>query len=683
MHNRALMTSGGLRKKDLTYNNKNCIVSKRASNRAKKDMRLQKAGFITTKGEFKLFNKQTGGAIERYLQYVQMAIKGTRKDKSSYKRISTAHEPAAATLAIEQKCICKIKKKFEGKSPSEIKGVLYSPHERWKDEQKYNSLLAVAVWSGRNKIVETILDLMLKVNPQKQKDKEYIEAWKEGLKVANKNLTDIIELLNNEKYKPDIGNSFEQIASNEAMARGNIPPNPLIPNLKYMFSSNNTSKPLENTSYNEEVARQLRKEYESELSPAQLAKQKKEKNARRIHERNNQQDKLYGRRLVQQYHLHSGTLKNIGNSCFANSVFQLLYSMDDFRNIIITANVSRLDTRGNIVLYCIQQIFKNLEQNIKSFDIETIILDFGTYGRYTAAQLLYGYSKLEIYKQHDPSEFMNYILDMLLDSQVKDAISKLFRITLENNKTYRNKTTKLTPVIENYIACGIKDLDDRANINSTIIYFQQNEITDNRNKRLSNNIIKKNIKIKIDPEQKYLIIRLKRESYNRTSSIPIKLVKDVCLNDYITIDSTHFKLKGFIIHIGDSPSGGHYVYVHHISSENRILYNDGIYRKYKDAQYNHRQNTVLVLYEKTDHIVHDDGGGAGAGAGAAAQINLPAGHPGPTNLTRNEIRQLFYSTIQQKQQNPIYKLKFNRYKIAFPSKPDKEIDELVMSEILK
>lgn len=683
MHNRALMTSGGLTKKDLTYNNKNCIVSKRASNRAKKDMRLQKAGFITTKGEFKLFNKQTGGAINGYLQYVQMAIKGTCRDESSYKIISAAPAPAAvaaaAALTIEQQCIYKIKKKFKGKPHPEIKGVLYSPHERWKDEQQYNSLLAVAVWSGRNKIVETILDLMLKVNPQKQKDKEYIEAWNEGLKVANKNLTDIIELLNNEKYKPDIGNSFEQIASNEAMARGNIPPNPLIPNLKYMFSSNNTSipsKPLENTSHNEIFAKQLWEQEESKLTPDQLAKQK---NARRIHERNNEQDKLYGMQLVQQYYLHTGTLKNIGNSCFANSVFQLLYSMDDFRIIIIGADIdeSRLDTIPNIVLYCIQQIFKNLKQNIESFDIETIRIDFGTDGIYNAAQLLYGYSKLEIYKQHDQSEFMNYILDMLLDSQVKDAISKLFRITLVNNNTYRNETKKLTPVIENYISCGIKALTEPADINSTISYYQRDEITENRNEELPNNIIKKNIQIKIDPKQKYLIIRLNRDHYNPGSSIT-KVFKDVCLNDYITIDSTPFKLKGFIIHMGGG-GGGHYVYVHHISSENRILYNDGIYRKYRDAQYNHRQNTVLVLYEKIDHIVPDDG----AGAGAAAQINLPAGHSGPTNLTRNEIRQLVYSTIEVKQGNKIYKLKFNRYKIAFPSKPDEEIDELVMSEILK
>ena len=681
MHNRALMTSGGLTKKDLTYNNKNCIVSKRASNRAKKDMRLQKAGFITTKGEFKLFNKQNGGAIEGYLKYVQANLVGYVRNSDG----RMTQQEITMTKDIER-----IKKKFRKKSTEEKKKALYSSYKRWKNEKIYNSLLTVAVWSGRYEIVKTILDLMLEVNPSKEG--EYIIAWNEGRIVANeKSFQDIIELLDTEEYKPDRGNSFEQIASNEAMARGNIPPNPLIPNLKYMFSSNNTSIPsipVENTSHNEEVARQLRKKNESNLSPAQLAKQKKKNNnARRIHERNNEQDKLYGMRLVKQYHLHTGTLKNIGNSCFANSVFQLLYSMDDFRIIIIGADIdeSRLDTIPNIVLYCIQQIFKNLKQNIESFDIETIRIDFGTDGIYNAAQLLYGYSKLEIYKQHDPSEFMNNILDMLLNSQVKDAISKLFRITLENNKKRRDQIEESKRVIENYIPCGIKDLGDRANINSTISYYQRNEKTENRNEELQNNIIEKNIQIKIDPKQKYLIIRLNRDHYNPVSSITNKVFKDVCLNDCITIDSTQFKLKGFIIHMGDSPSGGHYVYVHHISSENRILYNDSIYNKYRDAQYNHRQNTVLVLYEKIDHIVHDDGGGAGAAAMAPpAQINLPAGHSGPKKITPNEIQKLYNSTtIQKKQKNPIYNLKFNRYKIAFPSKPDEEIDELVMSEILK
>ena len=52
MHGNAKMTGGGLMKKDLTYNKAGKIVSKKMSKMAKKEMRLQKAGYITTKGVF-------------------------------------------------------------------------------------------------------------------------------------------------------------------------------------------------------------------------------------------------------------------------------------------------------------------------------------------------------------------------------------------------------------------------------------------------------------------------------------------------------------------------------------------------------------------------------------------------------------------------------------------------------
>ena len=42
MHGNAKMTGGGLRKKDLKYNKQGKIVSKKMSQRAKKEKRLQK-----------------------------------------------------------------------------------------------------------------------------------------------------------------------------------------------------------------------------------------------------------------------------------------------------------------------------------------------------------------------------------------------------------------------------------------------------------------------------------------------------------------------------------------------------------------------------------------------------------------------------------------------------------------
>ncbi len=57
-HGLAHHTSGGLTKADLKMNKAGRIVSRKASERAQSEKRLQKAGFTTRKGEFKLFPKK-------------------------------------------------------------------------------------------------------------------------------------------------------------------------------------------------------------------------------------------------------------------------------------------------------------------------------------------------------------------------------------------------------------------------------------------------------------------------------------------------------------------------------------------------------------------------------------------------------------------------------------------------
>ena len=65
MHGNAKMTGGGLRKKDLKYNKQGKIVSKKMSQRAKKEKRLEKAGYTTRKGKFGAF-QMIGGEFKRY-----------------------------------------------------------------------------------------------------------------------------------------------------------------------------------------------------------------------------------------------------------------------------------------------------------------------------------------------------------------------------------------------------------------------------------------------------------------------------------------------------------------------------------------------------------------------------------------------------------------------------------------
>lgn len=57
-HGTAKKTSGGLMKSDLIKNKRGLIVSKKKSDRAKKERRLEKAGYTTKPGVFKLSKKK-------------------------------------------------------------------------------------------------------------------------------------------------------------------------------------------------------------------------------------------------------------------------------------------------------------------------------------------------------------------------------------------------------------------------------------------------------------------------------------------------------------------------------------------------------------------------------------------------------------------------------------------------
>lgn len=59
MHGTAHHTSGGLTKKDLKYNKRGRIVSRRASSAGKRAIRrLERAGYKARKGSFKLFTRK-------------------------------------------------------------------------------------------------------------------------------------------------------------------------------------------------------------------------------------------------------------------------------------------------------------------------------------------------------------------------------------------------------------------------------------------------------------------------------------------------------------------------------------------------------------------------------------------------------------------------------------------------
>tara|TARA_B110000037_G_scaffold214831_1_gene271334 strand:+ start:64 stop:1125 length:1062 start_codon:yes stop_codon:yes gene_type:complete len=84
MHGNAQKTTGGLTQKDLIYNKNGHIVSKKMSIFAKKENRLEKAGYITTKGMFGV--KQMNGGDNSINNNNNFNIKGSiNNDKSNMK----------------------------------------------------------------------------------------------------------------------------------------------------------------------------------------------------------------------------------------------------------------------------------------------------------------------------------------------------------------------------------------------------------------------------------------------------------------------------------------------------------------------------------------------------------------------------------------------------------------------
>jgi hypothetical protein len=81
MNRTALRTPGGLTRKDLKYNKQGRIVSRKKSMSAKRDNRLVKAGYVTTKGEF-------GSKFVGEKKVKKSSKKRSSKKRSSKKRSS-------------------------------------------------------------------------------------------------------------------------------------------------------------------------------------------------------------------------------------------------------------------------------------------------------------------------------------------------------------------------------------------------------------------------------------------------------------------------------------------------------------------------------------------------------------------------------------------------------------------
>ena len=276
---------------------------------------------------------------------------------------------------------------------------------------------------------------------------------------------------------------------------------------------------------------------------------------------------------------------NIGNSCYLNSILQLLFNSSTFCKII-SNNLSNTTNVINIINDNINNYNSMNNKYFNPTNIKTIIDSYTTIFRGT--------------DQNDSSELLIYLFEMI-EKIVPDIIHNEFALHCNINIKCKYLQCLHTSMhIEKNLMLYLPltpTLDDSYRMYKSIERLQGNNMYDCDNcKKIRNNpktIARKKLEMVKWPNN--LIIVIKRfdnmmKKNNNMISIPLEW-------------RHNYKLRGGVIHMGNL-RGGHYVYYGYSDKMNKWFFaNDSDISLIEDIHVNDFVNTTIsksyiLHYEK-------------------------------------------------------------------------------------
>lgn len=297
-------------------------------------------------------------------------------------------------------------------------------------------------------------------------------------------------------------------------------------------------------------------------------------------------------------------IPNCGNTCFMSASFQMLYSMEEFREKIMNTDwggseFNKADKTDIEKDKALKEIF-TLMKDGKDWGTQTDTNTLGSYKEDLPRHKLIK-AKTELIKlvkndsnevvdalgtQHDVTELINLLLDTINDVEKSNSkvvpISYFYKVKQESS-TYCKVGSEVYSVdYQNVEEQNLINLsfNGKGNIEGSITEAEKEVNVDKLDRcDVLNELDEGNeynpyskITLTIPETNKYVIIALKRfeDQDNRVVDANFKVEHD------LSIDKKKFSLIGAVLHGGKTRTSGHYIYQTYANGEVLNTYNDGL-----------------------------------------------------------------------------------------------------------